>query len=119
MKWFLTREEETTKNPSKEEVVECADCKHLIRKNIAQEVKTEYRSHHYGYGNPDPIFTFYCNEHKKPYTLIVVSYGYCDGTHCPYNTTKDKTCGMEHEQSQYFIPCEPWKQVDEKGKEIK
>jgi len=52
----------------KEEVVKCEECKCLLYKDDAQEIKLIYISSIF---SDDVVsYLYYCSEHKKPYDFI-------------------------------------------------
>jgi len=75
------------------EVIECEDCRHLIKKSVAQAIPLS------DYG--DDYTLYYCPEHRKPYDRIFKSYNN-DGS-----------------MYTYYKAREPWEVVDKNGKTIK
>lgn len=110
MKWFIFKEsDKKAEPPDKEEIVECADCGHLIRKDVAQEVTKEEFLWDFLSRYPETTI-YYCPAHQKKYTRILVQ---------PEYHKKKGVYGLVFPVTRYYKPRDPWQEVDKTGKEIK
>ena len=107
MKFWILKGSEKDKTHVEEEVVECSDCNHLIRKGIASSV--EYHDRRWDGWNIDPMLLWYCPEHKKPYGMVI---------HERHRVQVDKMHHRTDEVKRFYIKAD-WVETDEKGKQIK